>query len=162
MSPPVVVVGLRFRHGGCGVVPGAGGTYSRSLRGRYTSGHGYRMPVRSTGSVPASSIRWTRRFSAVTSSSSSSSASSAGTASASGAMSWSRASGDGVAGEVPDHRAQFESCREAETVVDAPDPAVVAAQHVAAFAVGVVGDEVEEGDPGQLRVGLGASSNRVK
>ena len=44
---------------------------------------------------------------------------------------------------------------EAEPVVDAPDPSVVAAQHVPALAVGVVGDVVEQGDPRQVAVGLG-------
>jgi len=39
-------------------------------------------------------------------------------------------------------------------VVDAPDLAVVTAQHVAALAVGAVGHEVERGNPGQLGLGL--------
>ena len=63
--------------------------------------------------------------------------------------------GDGVAGEVPDHGAEFETRGEAEPVVDAPDPSVVAAQHVPAFAVGVVGDVIEQGDAGQVAVRLG-------
>ena len=60
----------------------------------------------------------------------------------------------GFAGEVPDHRAELGHGREAEPVIDAPDPAVVTAEHVAALAVGVVGDEEEQGDPGQLGAGL--------
>ncbi len=93
------------------------------------------MPVRSTGSTRVCSKRWTRRCRAE--------------------LLVEQGSGDGVAGEVPDHGAQLEGCQEAQPVVDAPDPPVVAAQHVAALAVRVVGDVIEQGDPPQLAVGLG-------
>ena len=48
------------------------------------------------------------------------------------------------AAELPDHRAQLELVREAEPVVDAPEVVVGVEQHVAALAVGVVVDQVEE------------------
>jgi len=46
-------------------------------------------------------------------------------------------------------------------VVDAPDPAVVAAKHVAALRIGVVGYEVDQEDPGQLGVGFGGVFEQV-
>ena len=56
--------------------------------------------------------------------------------------------GDGLAAELPDHRAQLELGVEAQPVVDAPRCCRrrVAEQAVAALAVGVVGDEVERAD----------------
>ena len=62
---------------------------------------------------------------------------------------------DRLAAELPDHRAQLEARREAQPVVDGPDPAVEAEQAVAALAVGVVGEEVEGADRAQLVVEVG-------
>src|SRR2546428_704393 len=49
-----------------------------------------------------------------------------------------------------DHRAQLGLDVEAEPVVDGPDAAVGSEQAVAALAVGVVGDQIERADPGEL------------
>src|SRR5918995_4595616 len=51
--------------------------------------------------------------------------------------------GDGLAAEVPDHRAQLVVAVKGEPVVDRPQPAVVAGQAVPTLAVGGVGDQVE-------------------
>src|SRR2546425_8101113 len=54
--------------------------------------------------------------------------------------------GQRLAREIPDHRAQLGLDVETETVVDGPDAAVGSEQAVAALAVGVVGDQVEDAD----------------
>ena len=59
---------------------------------------------------------------------------------------------DGLAGEVPDHRAQLGLLVEREPVVDRPHPVVVARQAVAALAVGAVGQQVEAADGAQHAV----------
>src|SRR5262249_40228229 len=61
---------------------------------------------------------------------------------------------DRLAAEVPDDRAELRLDVEAEAVVDAVDP-VRAEQAVAALAIGVVGDEIEETHPLELRPVLG-------
>lgn len=54
--------------------------------------------------------------------------------------------------ELPKNRPQLRVDVEGQTVVDAPDAAIVAAQEkMAGFAVRVVREQVEEGDPLQLR-----------
>src|SRR5438876_1114549 len=58
--------------------------------------------------------------------------------------------GQRLAREIPDHRPQLGLDVEAEPVVDGPDAAVGSEQAVAALAVGVVGDQIERADPGEL------------
>ena len=112
------------------------------------------MPVWSTGSTGSCSRRRTRRCRAVTSERVEELGHVGGHGLGERGDVLEQGFGDGVAREVPDHGAQFEDCREAQPVVDAPHPAVVAAQHVPAFAVRVVGDVIEQGDPRQVAVGL--------
>ena len=57
-----------------------------------------------------------------------------------------------LTGEVPDHRAQLLVAVEAERVVDAPEPVLPVEQQVAALAVGVVRDQVEDGEALELLV----------
>ena len=59
--------------------------------------------------------------------------------------------GDGLAGEIPDHGAQLFAGVEGQAVVDAPELPVFINETVAAFAVGIVGDGVEDGHALQLR-----------
>src|SRR5882724_715332 len=58
--------------------------------------------------------------------------------------------GQRPAGKIPDHRPQLGLDVETEPVVDGPDAAVGPEQAVAALAVGVVGDQIEGADPGEL------------
>ena len=57
---------------------------------------------------------------------------------------------DWLAGEVPDYRAQLGVGVERQAVIDAPYALVDAEQRVASLAIGVVGQQVEETDAGEL------------
>src|SRR5438105_4719237 len=58
--------------------------------------------------------------------------------------------GDRLTAKVTDDRPQLGYRVEGQAVIDAPEPAVTPFQGVARLAVGVVGEDVEEGDPHQL------------
>ena len=59
--------------------------------------------------------------------------------------------GDGIAPELPDHRAQLRLDGEAQAVVDRVDPVIEAEKAVPALAVGVVHEEVEDRDRHRAR-----------
>ena len=67
---------------------------------------------------------------------------------------------DGLAAEVPDHRAQLHLLVKRQAIVDGVDGAVVAGQAVAALAVGVIGEQIEDADALEPIAVLGVLAQR--